>query len=84
MLIMTPILSVSANPSTKLAASLVPNHNRITQVIKVETLLSLIAGFEQPSDGAIFVNGKRIDELAPAARPVTMMFQENNLSGKDL
>ena len=43
------------------------------------TLLSLIAGFEQPSDGAIFVNGQRIDELAPAARPVTMMFQENNL-----
>jgi len=43
------------------------------------TLLSLIAGFEQPSDGTILVNEQRIDELAPAARPVTMMFQENNL-----
>lgn len=43
------------------------------------TLLSLIAGFEQPDDGRIFVQEQRIDSLAPAARPVTMMFQENNL-----
>lgn len=43
------------------------------------TLLSLIAGFEQPDHGAIFVGEDRIDTLAPATRPVTMMFQENNL-----
>ena len=43
------------------------------------TLLSLIAGFEQPDNGRIFVQEQRIDSLAPAARPVTMMFQENNL-----
>lgn len=43
------------------------------------TLLSLIAGFEQPDHGAIVVGEDRIDTLAPATRPVTMMFQENNL-----
>ena len=43
------------------------------------TLLSLIAGFEQAEHGAIFVNNDRIDTLTPATRPVTMMFQENNL-----
>ena len=43
------------------------------------TLLSLIAGFEQPDQGTIFVGEERIDTQAPARRPVTMMFQENNL-----
>ena len=43
------------------------------------TLLSLIAGFEQPDQGAIFVGKERIDTEVPARRPVTMMFQENNL-----
>ena len=43
------------------------------------TLLSLIAGFEQPNQGTIFVGEERIDTQAPARRPVTMMFQENNL-----
>ena len=43
------------------------------------TLLSLIAGFEQPDQGTIFVGEERIDTRVPARRPVTMMFQENNL-----
>ncbi|MGI9463912.1 MAG: thiamine ABC transporter ATP-binding protein [Aestuariivirgaceae bacterium] len=43
------------------------------------TLLNLIAGFEQPSGGYIAVNGNDIGGLPPAARPVTMLFQENNL-----
>jgi thiamine transport system ATP-binding protein len=43
------------------------------------TLLSLIAGFEQPDQGAIFVGEEQIDTRVPARRPVTMMFQENNL-----
>ena len=43
------------------------------------TLLSLIAGFEQPDQGTIFVGEDRIDMRVPATRPVTMMFQENNL-----
>jgi thiamine transport system ATP-binding protein len=43
------------------------------------TLLSLIAGFEEPRRGSIQINGRAIDHLDPASRPVTMMFQENNL-----
>ena len=43
------------------------------------TLLSLIAGFERPEQGAIFVDAADITTLAPALRPVTILFQENNL-----
>lgn len=43
------------------------------------TLLSLIAGFETPSRGTIRINGDPVNQLDPAFRPVTMMFQENNL-----
>jgi len=43
------------------------------------TLLSLIAGFETPDSGAILVDNQDIGSLAPAQRPVTMMFQEHNL-----
>lgn len=43
------------------------------------TLLSLIAGFEAPSAGTIRIGGKAMSMLAPAARPVSMIFQENNL-----
>ncbi len=43
------------------------------------TLLSLIAGFERPEQGTIFVDGENITTLAPASRPVTILFQDNNL-----
>ncbi|MGE4635209.1 MAG: thiamine ABC transporter ATP-binding protein [Arenicellales bacterium] len=43
------------------------------------TLLSLIAGFETPDSGAVLVDNQDIGALAPAQRPVTMMFQEHNL-----
>ena len=43
------------------------------------TLLSLIAGFERPEQGTIFVDAEDITALAPALRPVTILFQENNL-----
>ena len=43
------------------------------------TLLSLIAGFERPERGTIFVDAEDITALAPALRPVTILFQENNL-----
>jgi len=43
------------------------------------TLLNLVAGFEQPSSGSISINGLEVGKLAPAKRPVTMLFQENNL-----
>ena len=43
------------------------------------TLLSLIAGFEQAESGSIRVNGQEIAALPPNERPVTMLFQDNNL-----
>ncbi len=43
------------------------------------TLLSLIAGFERPLSGQVRIAGRDVTEFAPAARPVTMLFQEHNL-----
>lgn len=43
------------------------------------TLLSLIAGFLHASNGSIVLNGADHTHSAPAQRPVSMLFQENNL-----
>lgn len=43
------------------------------------TLLNLIAGFETPSSGRILIAGRDVTTLPPAERPVSMVFQENNL-----
>lgn len=43
------------------------------------TLLNLVAGFELPTSGRILINGEDVTVLPPAARPVSMVFQENNL-----
>jgi len=43
------------------------------------TLLSLVAGFEQPESGAIRIAGADVTRVNPAARPVTMLFQDHNL-----
>lgn len=43
------------------------------------TLLSLIAGFVSASSGQILVRNQDIQSLAPAKRPVTIVFQEHNL-----
>ncbi len=43
------------------------------------TLLNLIAGFEEPVTGRILFGGKDFTGSPPAARPVSMIFQENNL-----
>ncbi|WP_343312784.1 thiamine ABC transporter ATP-binding protein [Brucella sp. BE17] len=43
------------------------------------TLLNLIAGFEIPQSGTISLGATDITRLPPAARPVSMVFQENNL-----
>lgn len=40
------------------------------------TTLRLIAGFEQPSSGDIFVKGKRMNHLPPYHRPVNTVFQK--------
>jgi ABC-type Fe3+/spermidine/putrescine transport system ATPase subunit len=39
------------------------------------TLLRLIAGFEQPSAGEIWMNGERLDSLPPHKRRVNTVFQ---------
>jgi len=43
------------------------------------TLLNLVAGFETPSRGRILIGGADATLLPPARRPVSMVFQENNL-----
>ncbi|MFS2325283.1 thiamine ABC transporter ATP-binding protein [Brucella sp. H1_1004] len=43
------------------------------------TLLNLIAGFEAPQSGAIIIGDADVTALQPAGRPVSMVFQENNL-----
>ncbi|ESQ93496.1 ABC transporter ATP-binding protein [Asticcacaulis sp. AC460] len=39
------------------------------------TLLRLIAGLEEVDGGEIHINGRRVDQLAPGARGVAMVFQ---------
>ncbi len=43
------------------------------------TLLNLIAGFEMPSAGRILIGGEDVTRRPAAERPVSMIFQENNL-----
>jgi thiamine transport system ATP-binding protein len=43
------------------------------------TLLHLIAGFERPASGRILFGGREMTEAEPAMRPVTTLFQDNNL-----
>jgi len=43
------------------------------------TLLSLTAGFLSPVSGQILLNGADHSATPPAKRPVSMLFQENNL-----
>ncbi|KXF76283.1 thiamine ABC transporter ATP-binding protein [Paramesorhizobium deserti] len=43
------------------------------------TLLNLIAGFEMPQAGKVLIGGVDVTRLPPAERPVSMVFQENNL-----
>ena len=43
------------------------------------TMLSLIAGFETPQSGRVLIDGADVTADPPSARPVSMIFQENNL-----
>lgn len=43
------------------------------------TLLNLVAGFETPSSGHLLIGGQDMRAISPAQRPVSMIFQENNL-----
>ena len=39
------------------------------------TLLRMLAGFERPTEGRIFLDGQDITDLPPYDRPINMMFQ---------
>ena len=43
------------------------------------TLLDLVAGFRQPESGRVVIAGQDVTRLPPDRRPVSMIFQENNL-----
>lgn len=43
------------------------------------TLLNLVAGFEPPKSGQVRFDGRDLTSAAPSQRPVSMVFQENNL-----
>ncbi|MCX8567473.1 MULTISPECIES: thiamine ABC transporter ATP-binding protein [Hyphomicrobiales] len=43
------------------------------------TLLNLVAGFETPREGRVLIGGADVSCAPPSARPVSMVFQENNL-----
>lgn len=43
------------------------------------TLLNLVAGFEQPESGRILISGTDVTGRHPAERPVSIVFQDNNL-----
>ena len=43
------------------------------------TFLALIAGFVRPDAGRVVFSGEDISETTPGARPVAMLFQDNNL-----
>ncbi|TIP97957.1 MAG: ATP-binding cassette domain-containing protein, partial [Mesorhizobium sp.] len=42
-------------------------------------LLNLVAGFETPQSGRVLIGGGDVGGKPPSARPVSMVFQENNL-----
>jgi len=43
------------------------------------TLLNLVAGFETPTVGKVLIGGVDVSGAPPSERPVSMVFQENNL-----
>lgn len=45
------------------------------------TLLNLVAGFETPQSGRVLIGDHDVTDDPPSQRPVSMVFQENNLFG---
>lgn len=43
------------------------------------TLLDLVAGFQSPTSGALTLDGKNLLSLPPESRPVSILFQSDNL-----
>ncbi|PYG60402.1 ATP-binding cassette domain-containing protein [Rhizobium sp. UGM030330-04] len=57
---------------------------RVTAVVGASgsgksTLLNLIAGFEAPDSGRVVIGGRDMTVLDPSERPVSSIFQDNNL-----
>ncbi|MEO0761442.1 MAG: ATP-binding cassette domain-containing protein, partial [Pseudomonadota bacterium] len=40
------------------------------------TLLSILGGFVEPSEGRVLIGGRDVTDLAPARRPTTTVFQD--------
>ena len=47
------------------------------------TLLRMLAGFERPTEGRIFLDGQDITDMPPYERPINMMFQSYALFPHD-
>lgn len=45
------------------------------------TLLDLVAGFESPDSGRVLIGANDVTEWSPSERPVSMLFQQDNLFG---
>lgn len=43
------------------------------------TLLNLVAGFEKPTSGRVLIGAEEMSGLDPADRPISLIFQDNNL-----
>lgn len=43
------------------------------------TLLNLVAGFEKPTGGRVLIGSDDMGERDPAERPISLIFQDNNL-----
>lgn len=43
------------------------------------TFLNLVAGFETPQTGQVFIQGQDVSFTHPSQRPVSLVFQDNNL-----
>ncbi len=43
------------------------------------TLFNIIAGFEEPDLGRVRLGGENMDAVPPGKRPVSLVFQDNNL-----
>jgi len=43
------------------------------------TFLNLLAGFENPDRGSIHLDGEDVTSRSPAERPISLVFQDNNL-----
>ena len=71
-------------PSFGLSADLTLTSGAVTAVIGPSgagksTLLDLVAGFETPAVGRVLIGDRDVTALGPAGRPVSMVFQDNNL-----